>query len=70
LGRSPVSSRLSAAAGCLSRHLRMKSATHYSFGEIDETGKAHPAAFAADHGGLQFEFMPIEVRLYFMKAAG
>ena len=25
------------------------------------------AAFAADHGALQFEFMPIEGRLYFMR---
>jgi hypothetical protein len=42
-----------------------------TFGEIDETGKAKLAAFAADHGGLQFEYMPIEGRLYFMrKAAG
>jgi hypothetical protein len=38
----------------------------YAFGEIDEIGKANLAAFAADHGGLQFEFMPIEGRLYFM----
>jgi hypothetical protein len=43
----------------------------YAFGEIDEIGKANLAAFAADHGALQFEFMPIEGRLYFMrKAAG
>jgi hypothetical protein len=43
----------------------------YAFGEIDEIGKANLAAFAADHGGLQFEFMPIEGRLYFMrKTAG
>jgi hypothetical protein len=43
----------------------------YAFGEIDETGKANLAAFAADHSALQFEFMPIEGRLYFMrKAAG
>jgi hypothetical protein len=41
----------------------------YAFGEIDETGKANLAAFAADHGGLQFEFMPIEGRLYFMRKA-
>jgi hypothetical protein len=39
----------------------------YAFGEIDEIGKANLAAFAADHGGLQFEFMPIEGRLYFMR---
>jgi hypothetical protein len=43
----------------------------YAFGEIDEVGKANLAAFAADLGALQFEFMPIEGRLYFMrKAAG
>jgi hypothetical protein len=43
----------------------------YAFGEIDEIGKTNLAAFSADHGGLQFEFMPIEERLYFMrKAAG
>jgi hypothetical protein len=43
----------------------------YAFGEIDEIGKANLAAFAADHGALQFELMPIEGRLYFMrKAAG
>jgi hypothetical protein len=48
-----------------------RSAAVYAFGEIDETGKAKLAAFAADHGGLQFEYMPIEGRLYFMrKAAG
>jgi hypothetical protein len=41
----------------------------YAFGEIDEVGKANLAAFAADHGGLQFEFMPIEGRLYFMRKA-
>jgi hypothetical protein len=41
----------------------------YAFGEIDEIGKANLAAFAADHGGLQFEFMPIEGRLYFMREA-
>jgi hypothetical protein len=39
----------------------------YAFGEIDEIGKANLAAFAADHNGLQFEFMPIEGRLYFMR---
>jgi hypothetical protein len=41
----------------------------YAFGEIDEVGKANLAAFAADQGGLQFEFMPIEGRLYFMRRA-
>jgi hypothetical protein len=42
----------------------------YAFGEIDEIGKTNLATFAADHGGLQFEFMPIEGRLYFMRRAG
>ena len=41
-----------------------------AFGEIDEVGKVNLAAFAADHGSLQFEFMPIEGRLYFMRRAG
>ena len=41
----------------------------YAFGEIDEIGKANLAAFAADHGGVQFEFMPIEGQLYFMRKA-
>jgi hypothetical protein len=41
----------------------------YAFGEIDEIGKVNLAAFAADHGGLQFEFVPIEGRLYFMRKA-
>jgi hypothetical protein len=39
----------------------------YAFGEIDEIGKANLAAFAVDHGGPQFEFMPVEGRLYFMR---
>jgi hypothetical protein len=41
----------------------------YAFGEIDEVGKASLADFAADHGALQFEFMPVEGRLYFMRRA-
>jgi hypothetical protein len=41
----------------------------YGFGEMDETGKANLAAFASAAGGLQFEFMPVESRLYFMRKA-
>jgi hypothetical protein len=41
----------------------------FGSGEIDEIGKANLAAFAADHGGLQFEFMPFEGKLYFMRKA-
>jgi hypothetical protein len=39
----------------------------YAFGEIDEIGKSNLAAFAAEHGELQFELMPVEGRLYFMR---
>jgi hypothetical protein len=39
----------------------------YAFGEIDEIGKSNLAAFAAEHGKLQFELMPVEGRLYFMR---
>jgi hypothetical protein len=39
----------------------------YAFGEMDEVGKANLAAFAAASGGVQFEFMPVEGRLYFMR---
>jgi hypothetical protein len=42
----------------------------YAFGEMDEAGKANLAAFAAASGELQFEFMPVEGRLYFMRRAG
>jgi hypothetical protein len=41
----------------------------YAFGEIDEIGKASLATFAAGRAGLQFEFMPTEGRLYFMRKA-
>jgi hypothetical protein len=39
----------------------------YAFGELDEIGKANLAAFAAASGEVQFEFMPVEGRLYFMR---
>jgi hypothetical protein len=39
----------------------------YAFGEMDEIGKANLAAFAAALGAVQFEFMPVESRLYFMR---
>jgi hypothetical protein len=39
----------------------------YAFGEMDEVGKATLAAFAAGVGAIQFEFMPVENRLYFMR---
>jgi hypothetical protein len=38
----------------------------YAFGELDEIGKANLAAFASA-SGVQFEFMPVEGRLYFMR---
>ena len=38
----------------------------YAFGKIDEVGKSNLAAFAAAHGELRFELMPVEGRLYFM----
>jgi hypothetical protein len=41
----------------------------YAFGEMDEAGKAKLAAFASAAGGVQFEFMPVEGRLYFMRKA-
>jgi hypothetical protein len=41
----------------------------YAFGEMDEAGKANLRAFAAASGGIQFEFMPVESRLYFMRKA-
>jgi hypothetical protein len=41
----------------------------YAFGELDEIGKSNLAAFAAEHGELQFELMPVEGRLYFMRRA-
>jgi hypothetical protein len=41
----------------------------YAFREIDEIGKSNLAAFAAEHGELQFELIPVEGRLYFMRKA-
>jgi hypothetical protein len=41
----------------------------YAFGEMDEVGKEKLAAFASAAGGVQFEFMPVEDRLYFMRKA-
>jgi hypothetical protein len=41
----------------------------YAFGEIDEIGKAQLAAFADEHGGLEFELMTIEGRLCFLSKA-
>jgi hypothetical protein len=41
----------------------------YAFGEMDEAGKANLAAFAAASGGVQFEIMPVESRLYFLRKA-
>jgi hypothetical protein len=41
----------------------------YAFGEMDEAGKANLAAFASASGGFQFEFMPVESRLYFRRKA-
>jgi hypothetical protein len=41
----------------------------HAFGEIDEIGKANLAAFTDVHAGLQFEFVPAERRLYFMRRA-
>ena len=38
----------------------------YAFGELDEIGKANLAAFASA-SGVQFEFMPVEGRLYFLR---
>jgi hypothetical protein len=38
----------------------------YAFGELDEVGKANLAAFASA-SGVQFEFMPVEGRLYFLR---
>ena len=40
----------------------------YAFGELDEVGKANLAAFASI-SGVQFEFMPVEGRLYFLRKA-
>jgi hypothetical protein len=42
----------------------------YAFGEMDEAGKADLAAFASASGNVQFEFMPVEGRLYFRHNAG
>jgi hypothetical protein len=42
----------------------------YAFGEMDEVGKSNLAAFVAGEApGCQFEFMPVEGRLYFMRNA-
>jgi hypothetical protein len=41
----------------------------YAFGEKDEAGKADLAAFASASGDVQFEFMPVQGRLYFMRKA-
>ena len=41
----------------------------YAFGEMDEAGKANLAAFASASGNVQFEFMPVQDRLYFMRKA-
>jgi hypothetical protein len=41
----------------------------YAFGELHEIGKANLAAFALA-SGVQFEFMPVEGRLYFMRKRG
>jgi hypothetical protein len=41
----------------------------YAFGELDEIGKANLAAFALA-SGVQFDFMPVEGRLYFMQKRG
>jgi hypothetical protein len=41
----------------------------YAFGELDEIGKANPAAFASA-SEVKFEFMPVEGRLYFMRERG
>ena len=41
----------------------------YAFGEMDEPGKAALAAFASASGNVQFEFMPVQGRLYFMRKA-
>jgi hypothetical protein len=40
----------------------------YAFGELDEVGKANLAAFALA-SRVQFEFMPVEGRLYFLRKA-
>ena len=41
----------------------------YAFGEMDEPGKADLAAFASASGNVQFEFMPVQGPLYFMRKA-
>jgi hypothetical protein len=41
----------------------------YAFGELDEIAKANLAAFASA-SGVQFEFMPVEGRLYFLRKRG
>jgi hypothetical protein len=41
----------------------------HAFGELDEVGKANLASFASA-SGVQFEFMPVEGRLYFMQKRG
>jgi hypothetical protein len=39
----------------------------YAFGEMGEAGKANLATFTAASGGVQFEFVPVEGRLYFLR---
>ena len=41
----------------------------YAFGEMEEAGTADLAAFASASGNVQFEFMPVQGRLYFMRKA-
>jgi hypothetical protein len=40
----------------------------YAFGELNEVVKANLAAFPSV-SGAQFEFMPVEDRLYFLRKA-
>jgi hypothetical protein len=40
----------------------------YAFGELDELGKLNLGAFAADYGA-EFDFRPIEGRIYFTRRA-
>jgi hypothetical protein len=40
----------------------------YAFGELDEPGKLNLGAFAADHL-VEFDFRPIEGRIYFTRRA-
>jgi hypothetical protein len=38
----------------------------YAFGEMDDQGKSALASFAAEHKS-DFQFMPVEGRLYFIR---